>query len=296
MKSKVTFEDWYQGRAVHSDAEVYIPVNFKNNIIRFQWSDIPDVDVKKIKAFQAKIYADECSRILKVWKSIFESQLSDCGNKRRYIDNEISDFLQILSINNNLNTINYRMNFINHTSLVFLEESLYQIRRYFQDIVLIDKKRDYFFIHSPLSPVIDSTKIPCEIYAQVCWDYYNWLRKLKIKSKKYKPEELVEKVTIKESQNDTLNTIFKENYKKVEIIVNALKKLNITSSSSVRQITAFIDVSKQANTLPQMTNVKLIRVIFNELQKPIPNSLKSRADGADYKIMLKATKKYFGLI
>lgn len=296
MNTKVTYKDWYQGRAIHTDAEIFIPVKFKKEIIRFKWDDISDEDVFKIKETQEKIFWEEYNRILKLWKQIFESNLSLYGNKTRYIANELSDIRSILAIDHNLNIIHNELNFLNHKALVFFDESLDHIRRYFQDIILLEKKRDFYFIHSRLSKVSHTEKTPCEIYAQVCWGYYNWLLQISKKIKNDKPLTIEHDEIKVNNYGNSFLSLFHNNQQKVDVVLAALNSLNLTSDSSEREITAFVDAAKRANVLPLATNKKLMEVIFSELKKTIPYNLKSRTDGRDYQLMLKASEKYFCLL
>ena len=77
------------------------------------------------------------------------------------------------------------------------------------------------------------------------------------------------------------------------MICQAMHHLKITKESTDRQITAFIDAAKSANKMPQHKNNKLIRIIYSEIGKPIPESLRSRADGLAYDEMKKSAESYF---
>jgi hypothetical protein len=299
---KINYHNWYEGKAIHWSCEAYIPVNVEAQIIRFKWEDISSEDVIKIKAKQSDIFFKESSRILLLWKQIFESKISDYSNKEKYLSNELSDMRTILSIDERLNVVHHTKPFLNHKGLVFDEESLNMIRGYFHDVILLEKKRSFDFIHSKKFKYQHLTRTPCEIYAQVCWDFYNWLLKFNIEIGSV---DIVEKSSVKKIENEividnnnfiSLLSIFENDQEKIDIVKKALNALNITKASSERQITAFIDASKTAGVLPLFKNLKLICAVYGELGKSIPKNIKSRTDGTGYKLMLKTAKKYYGLL
>jgi hypothetical protein len=300
MEKKITYQDWFEGKAIHRSCEAYFPADEKVEIIWFDWEDVSNEDIIEIKSMQSEIFYKECSRLFFLWKEIFESKLTDYKNKKKYLANELSDIRTILSIDESLHYFNCAEPFLNHKGLIFEEESLNQIRNYFHDVIVVEKNRSFDFIHSKNFKYQHLSKTPCEIYAQVCWDFYNWL----IKNKTYGIDLIelshIDKVEAK-SNNDNYNfnsliSIFDNNHEKVEIIKKAIHALNITKDFSVRQITAFVDVSKIALSLPLLNNVKLICAIYLAIGKSIPKNIKSRTDGAGYKSMQKSAKKYYGLM
>jgi len=299
MEKKITFEDWFEGKAIHRSCEAYFPANEKVEIIWFDWNEVSIEDIIKIKSMQSEIFYQEISRIFFLWKDIFQSKLSDYNNKKKYLANELSDIRTILSIDERINIVHHEKHFLNHKGLVFEEESLNQIRNYFHDVILIEKIRSFDFIHSINFKHQDLIKTPCEIYAQVCWDFYNWLLKYETDSVdliELSPIEKVEtKIKINNDKFNSLLSIFNNNIEKVEIIKNAIHALNITKDFSERQITAFVDVSKMAGALPSFKNIKLICAIYDFLGKDIPKNIKSRPDGRGYKSMEKSARKYYGL-
>jgi hypothetical protein len=300
MKKMITFEDWFEGKAIHRSCEAYFPADEKVEIIWFDWVDVSNEEIIEIKSMQSEMFYKECSRLFFLWKEIFESKLTDYKNKKKYLANELSDIRTIFSIDERLNIVHHEKQFLNHKGLVFLEESLNQIRDYFHDVILIEKIRSFDFIHSINFKNQDLIKTPSEIYAQVCWDFYNWLLKYETDSVDLIELSHIEKVESKiKINNDNFNSllsIFNNNIEKVEIIKNAIHALNITKDFSERQITAFVDVSKMAGALPSFKNIKLICAIYDFLGKDIPKNIKSRPDGNDYKQMLKTAKKHYGLI
>ena len=302
MDKIITFQDWDEGRVIHWCCEAYIPFEAEAQIIRFNWEDVSNEDIEKIKSKQSEIFNEETSRILSLWKQIFTSNLSEFSNKEKYIENELSDMRIILSIDESLNVVHHSMPFLNHKGLVFDEESLSQIRDYFQGVILLGKNRSFDFINSRNFKYQHLNKTPSEIYAQVCWYFYNWLLKFNIEIEsidKIETSENEKVATEIEKNNANFNallSIFENNQNKVDIVKKAIYSLNITKYSTERQITAFVDASKMAGILPLTKNINLIYAIYCDLSKPLPKHLKSRTDGNDYKLMLKSAKKYYGLI
>ncbi len=98
--------------------------------------------------------------------------------------------------------------------------------------------------------------------------------------------------TIKKPQS--LIDVFPQMESKVIIVKEAIKDLNITSQLSERQLTGFVIGCKEAGALPQINDTDLLRVIFNEIEKPYKASNKPRYDQKPYKRFYDNTKKYFG--
>ena len=297
MVKKITYQDWFEGKAIHRSCEAYLPADEKVEIIWFDWEDVSNEDIIEIKSMQSEIFYKECSRLFFLWKEIFESKLTDYKKKKKYLANELSDIRTILSIDESLNFVYYVEPFHNHKGLIFEIESLKQIRGYFHDVILLEKNRSFDFIHSLNFQYQHLNKTPSEIYAQVCWDFYNWLLKFNVEIKNV---HLIENSEIEiKNENEkikSLLSIFDNNTAKADIVKDAIYKLNISKVSSERQITAFVDASKIAGVLPSLKNITLICAIYNFLGKNIPKHIKSRTDGTDYKLMLKAAKKHYGLI
>jgi len=300
MKKKITYEDWFEGKAIHICCEAYFPIDAELNFIRFDWDDVANEDMIKVKSMQSEIFYNESSRIFFLWKKIFQSNLTVYNNKKKYLTNELSDMRTILSIDERLNVVHNVKPLLNHKGLFFEEESLNQIRDYFLDVILLEKNRSFDFIHSINFKYQNLIKTPSEIYAQVCWDFYNWLLKF---NNEYESLDLIEtskkekvKIEINNANFNSLLSIFDNNQVKFEIVKEAMNKLNITKACSERQITAFVDVSKMAGTLPGLKNLELISTIYDFIGKNIPKNLKSRTDGNDYKLMHKLAKKYYGII
>ena len=238
MNKKINFKKWDEGKAIYWICDVYLPINVKKQIIKFNWEDVSDEDAIKIKTKQAQIFHEECSRIVALWKDVFKSNLSQFNNKKKYIKNEMSDMRSILAIDENLNVVYYEKSFLNHKQLVFEKDSVNQVRHYFHDVILLDKIRTFDFIHSNNFKYQHLSKTPSEIYAQVCWNFYNWLQKINLEIEQrelfVKPdiEKIEPKITVEKKKIYSLISLFDGNKKKVGLIKKALNKLNITKDSS----------------------------------------------------------------
>lgn len=93
-----------------------------------------------------------------------------------------------------------------------------------------------------------------------------------------------------------LDDLFKKDKARVSIIREAIKDLNITNSSSERNVTGFIDAAKQAGAFPlHVENTTLLRIIYKEIEKPFTDKTKPRYDLGAYTNYFRLTKKYFGI-
>ncbi len=305
MKKKITFKEWDSGKVVYRSCDVYIPSTAKNKVIRFDWDGLDQSEAQKIKSRQEQLFQENCSKNLELWKQIFKGNILQYKEKERYLENEKSDMRAILSIDEKLNIIYYEIPFLNHKKIVFTENSLREIRNYFQEVILVGRTRSYDYMHSPNFPYQHLSKTPDEVYAQVCWDFYKWLLSYKINSEIItnereeveisKIEDIVQGNKVQKRKIKSLLELLDDNIDKVKVVKDAINKLNISKGTSERQITAFVVVLKEANVLPPHRDVKLMRSIYLEIDKPIPENIKSRTDGQEYKLFYKAAKNYFGL-
>jgi len=305
MKKKINFKNWELGKIVYRSSDVYIPSETKTDFDRFNWEDMDESEALKIKSKQEQLFQECCLKNVELWKQIFEGNILQYEEKERYLENEKSDMRAILSIDEKLNIIHYEIPFLNHKKIVFIENSLREIRDYFQEVILVGRTRSYDYMHSPNFPYQHLSKTPEEVYAQVCWDFYKWLLSYKINSEIItnerevveisKIEDIVQGNKVQKRKSKSLLELLDDNIDKVKVVKDAIDKLNISKDTSERQITAFVVVLKDANVLPPHRDVKLMRSIYIEIDKPIPENIKSRTDGLEYKLFHKAAKKYFGL-
>jgi hypothetical protein len=103
--------------------------------------------------------------------------------------------------------------------------------------------------------------------------------------------------TKKNSDNklQTLSDIFQNDNTKISIIKTAISDLSITKDCSDRVISGFIDGCKYAHALPDFASLHLMKVIYNQIGKPIGENIKHHTDQPAYNKSWKATKKYFGV-
>lgn len=224
-KSKTTFKKWFDGKAVHISSVVY---NIGSNKVKyFDWENVSLADAKKIKEEQQKISKNIVSETVVKWKKVFEGKIIEYENPLAYCSNEIHDFKTILQLDEKLKVLieiyNPSLVFLNHKELKFDEVILFEIRTHTHDVLLLKKKKDYSFINSLNFPFVIAGKIPDQLYAEVCYEYYQWL--LEYKTKFEKASQLAE--------------LFSEADPKYELLKQALIELNITAVLSEYQISGF---------------------------------------------------------
>jgi hypothetical protein len=278
-KSKTTFKKWFDGKAVHISSVVY---NIGSNKVKyFDWENVSLADAKKIKEEQQKISKNIVSETVVKWKKVFEGKIIEYENPLAYCSNEIHDFKTILQIDEKLKVLieiyNPSMIFLNHKELKFDEVILFEIRTHTHDVLLLKKKKDYSFIHSPNFPFVIEGKIPDQLYAEVCYEYYQWL--LEYKTKFEKASQLAE--------------LFSEADPKYELLKQALIELNITAVLSEYQISGFVNASIDSNVLPRAKTVDLLKLIYKEINKEIPANLRVRKGTYGYEDLYKKTMVYY---
>lgn len=180
---KYSYKQWMNGEFMLNTCEAFYPKGKK--IVSIDWGSVTFLDVPKIKLKQKELFEMETSNLLKNWKEIFLNKLNDYAVKSKYVENELHDFRKIMSIreddrvNDNISIL--IRNLLNHKTTLFEEQHLDEIRMYIHDVILVDKKRTYDFMHSQKFKFKQKKRIKSEVYAQVCWDYYRWLKEFHLK-------------------------------------------------------------------------------------------------------------------
>jgi hypothetical protein len=278
-KIDTTYKDWYDGKAVHISATVY---NVNSSEAKFfDWENVSMEDANKIKNEQEKIATKTVSERVVLWKKEFENAIIQYENAQSFCLNEIHDFKTLLQIDEKFKVIideyNPSMVFLNHKVLKFDDITISEIRTYAHDVLLLKKKKDYSFIHSPNFPHIIKGKIPNELYAEVCYEYYLWL--LNYIKKIEKTSKLID--------------LFPENAAGYTLVKEALKDLNITAALSDYQISGFVIASIDSNVLPRKKAVDLLKLIYFEINKEIPARLRVRRGTTNYHEVYEQTMKYY---
>lgn len=278
-KINTTFKKWFEGNAVHISSVVYN--TGKKKIKYFDWENVSISNAKKIKEEQNKIGETVVSDIVVTWKKVFESKIIEYENPSAFCSNEIHDFKTILQLDEKLKVLieNYNplMVFLNHKELKFDDETLYEIRTQVHDVLILKKKKDYSFIHSPRFPHVIKGKIPSQLYADACYEYYLWLLEYKNKFEK----------------SNQLADLFAANDPNYKILKDAIVDLNITAVLSDYQINGFVKASVESNVLPRKTAIYLLKLIYKEINKDIPPGLKPRKGTSGYEDVYKQTMEYY---
>lgn len=92
-----------------------------------------------------------------------------------------------------------------------------------------------------------------------------------------------------------LKDIFPNEESKINIILEAIRDLNISKLLGEREITGFIDGCKMANALPNINTTDLLKVIYFEIGKKIQINTKPRYDRKNYDSFKNSTQKYFNI-
>ncbi|MCX6293782.1 MAG: hypothetical protein NT127_05755 [Sphingobacteriales bacterium] len=278
-KIDTTYKEWFDGMAVHFSTTVYNvnPAELKF----FDWKNVSEEDAKKIKNVQEKIAKKKVSKLFDLWKKSFEAKINDYENASTYCSNEIHDFKTILQLGEKLKVLieNYNplMVFLNHKELKFDEVTLFDIRTHVHDVLVLKKKKDYSFIHSPRFPHSLKGKMPDQLYAEAIYEYYLWL--LEYAKKFEKASQLVE--------------LFSDNDADYRLLKDALKDLYITATLSDYQISGFVVASIESNVLPRKKAVDLLKLIYKEINKEIPTGLRIRRGTSNYHDLYKQTMEYY---
>lgn len=278
-KINTTFKKWFEGKAVHISSVVYN--TGKKKIKYFDWENVSVLNTKKIKEEQNKIGETVVREIVVTWKKVFEDKIIEYENPSAYCSNEIHDFKSIMQLDEKLKVLieiyNPSMVFLNHKELKFDDETLYEIRTQVHDVLILKKKKDYSFIHSPNFPFVVEGKIPSQLYAEACYEYYLWL--LEYKNKFERASRLVD--------------VFSGNDPKYKLVKDALVELNITAELSDYQISGFVNASIESNVLPRKKAVDLLKLIYKEINKEVPDGLRVRTGTSGYNDIYRKTIEFY---
>ena len=279
MTPKVTFEDWESGKAVHISCVIY---NAQlADIIMFDWHEVVETDIEKIRFHQKEIAIEKKNQLVENWTKFFEEKMKDYDRPQLFLSNEIHDFKTILQIDESqkviIDTYNPNCVYLNHKSFQFKDIDLLEFRNYTHDVLITKKKGKYDFIPSANFLYVNDNKTIDEIYTEAMFDYYNYLVELQINSKYI----------------NSLSQLFIENDHKYKIVKDAILDLNIVSTLSNYQLTAFVNGSIDVGVFPKQNVLFLLKLVYNEIGKEIPKDLKARKGTVAYHEMYKSTMDYY---
>jgi len=279
LTKKVTFEDWESGKAVHISCVIY---NAQlADIIMFDWHEVVETDIEKIRFHQKEIAIEKKNQLVENWTKFFEEKMKDYDRPQLFLSNEIHDFKTILQIDESqkviIDTYNPNCVYLNHKSFQFKDIDLLEFRNYTHDVLITKKKGKYDFIPSANFLYVNDNKTIDEIYTEAIFDYYNYLVELQINSRYI----------------NSLSQLFNENDHKYKIVKDAILDLSIVSTLSNYQLTAFVNGSIDVGVFPKQTVLFLLKLLYKEIGKEIPEDLRARTGGVAYHEIYEATKEYY---
>lgn len=167
---KSTFEDWSNGNVTLIYAKSVFKESNRPNFVT--WGNFNEADVIKIKETQKAIFNKTVEKKLEELKSNFFKNYGNSKVKEEFLKIEKQECLNILSL-----PIPKQKTIITTYWTVFFEyDDLVEIQDYVNETIVRGIDRGYDFIHSPKSKYQETGKIPSQAYAQIVYDYFEWLK------------------------------------------------------------------------------------------------------------------------
>ncbi|MES2432185.1 MAG: hypothetical protein V4556_14720 [Bacteroidota bacterium] len=160
------------------------------------WTSIEEKDILEIKKVQKKLFNDEVNLLFAKWQNIFLEGYKNSLMKDIYLEDEKTQCMDIMiGIVPDTEIIH-----TSHWETVFIYKDLIKIQAYINRIIKKGRKPGYDFIHSPNYLFQEKNKMLPEIYAQSCWNYFEWLNEFE------KPQDIDAK------PNNPYPEVFKNGY------------------------------------------------------------------------------------
>jgi len=169
---KYSYDDWWTGRVCLNSAPA-ININPKKKPLVTE-EDIREADMARIKKKQKVLFNNQVKSLLKKWKSDFLKRYNNSRLKETLLTEEIKQVDGIF----NYPILPETLIIFHHWIVSFTAETLKRIQQYHANFNIKGLERNYDFMHSPNSPYQDLNKIPDEIYAESCMEYWLWLKEL----------------------------------------------------------------------------------------------------------------------
>ncbi|WP_040252386.1 hypothetical protein [Psychroserpens mesophilus] len=173
---KLTFKEWYDGdvtlqyaKFIYKGKEKKEDKEDKPELV--SWDDFSDEDVDQIKKKQKEIFHEIIKLRLDKLKVNFKESYNRSQIKGELLEIEKQECINILSapIPQSQKIISKEWN------VLFELDDLLNIQYYFKNVILGGNDDGYDFIQSPNDKYQDITKTPSEAYAQLLFDYFQWL-------------------------------------------------------------------------------------------------------------------------
>jgi len=183
-KKKYTSQDWLHGKIYLDTCPVRFHYSEQKNIgTRISWTDLDASERDKIRAMQKENYDAIYNDLLNRFKTHFTARYKRSEFKPILLQDEVQDFHKLLFDERILSYLLIGR----HHILQYEENDFKVIKQYVNDVIIGGKEKTYDFIHSK-NYSYQENKTPSRLYAQVCYDYYQWLIKSPVGTKPKKEE------------------------------------------------------------------------------------------------------------
>lgn len=168
---KFTFNDWWTGK-VHL---VWSPCVFPKGedvVPGVDWDRFLKTDIPKIRSRQRQLYNSQIKELTAKWQKEFSERYKRSQLKHIFLKRELQTMYDVMFRPHP----NQELIRIGPKRLMFRSQNLGNIQRWITSVIINGDKIDYNGIHSPNCRYQDFRKIPDDIYANICWNYYKWLQ------------------------------------------------------------------------------------------------------------------------
>jgi hypothetical protein len=180
------FESWFKGDVTL----LYSEVSYKeeNKPVIVTWENFAKSEVIKIKKKQSDIFHENVSLHLEKFKTVFNKRYNKSLMPEKFLEKEIEECYKILFEY----TPDTDKIITNHWKILFYYNDLLEIQEYADRTILrgIDVCLD--FIHSPNNKYQRKDKIPSQVYAQLLFEFQQWLETNFITEKEKERNEIMQ--------------------------------------------------------------------------------------------------------
>ena len=234
---KYNYNDWWNGLVALETCPIFLKSGENPTVC--QWKDFEITDRKKIKEKQEEIFTNTLNEILEKWKKEFDNRYTKSKIPELLLQEELDYFQSVIFFdieNIPYDSPSFIINRKSGIPILLEPKCFFLTKKYIDDIHIGGKEIVYDFIHSP-NFKFKVNQTPPEIFAEILWNYFDWL------TEKKEPNEPNENEIKSEILHNSLLKYGFFNLSKVKILTqkNQSKLLEYLCSNQVPYCIAMFD-------------------------------------------------------
>jgi len=176
MPKQYKYKDWWEGKICLAYSSLSYNSKELPEPIIVDWKDFAKGDVKKIQKKQIELVQHKIESKSDELQQKFYDKFERSRLKKQFLGEEIRQIKEIFVGNLAGGGDIY---FTTNWGISFEKRDLWDIQAYFKKVIKAGAESNCHYMQSPECKYQEANKIPFQIYAEVLWDYHEFLVALK---------------------------------------------------------------------------------------------------------------------